>query len=92
MNILLIILGIVFVVGMIIAFCLLPKSLRAEFDVWFNKHSAWDWIKAICLFIFLLAVIVCVIVAVPPMGCVMALLMVIATIQFFKDIFKEDEY
>ena len=91
MTLLLIILGIIFVVGLIIAICLFPRSLHMESEVWFNKRSAWDWFKFICLFIFLLGVTICVLIAVPPMGCVMALFMVIATIQFFKGIFKNNE-
>lgn len=91
MTLLLIILGIIFLVGLIIAMCLFPRSLNLESEVWFNKYRAWDWFKFICLFLFLLVVTICVIIAVPPMGCVMALLMLIATIQFFKGIFKNNE-
>ena len=95
MNILLIILGIAFGVGMIIALYQFPKSLRADFSIWFNKHSAWDWFKAICLLIFAIAVTICVIVAVPPMGYLMALLLLLYVVTFVKAIFftsDDDDY
>ena len=95
MKILLIILGIAFVVGMIIVLYQFPKSLRADFAIWFNEHSAWDWFKAICLLIFAIAVTICVIIAVPPMGYLMALLLLLYVVKFVKAIFftsDDDDY
>ena len=95
MKILLIILGIAFVVGMIIVLYQFPKSLRADFAIWFNEHSAWDWFKAICLLIFAIAVTICVIVAVPPLGYLMVLLLLLYVVTFVKAIFftsDDDDY
>lgn len=91
MKILLIILGIAFVVGMIIALYQFPKSLRADFSIWFNKHSAWDWFKAICLLIFAIVVTICVIVALPPMGWLMALFLLLIVVNFVKSVFFASE-
>ena len=41
MTLLLIILGIIFLVGLIIAICLFPRSLNLESEVWFNKYRAY---------------------------------------------------
>ena len=91
MKILLIILGIAFVVGMIITLYQFPKSLRADFAIWFNKHSAWDWFKAICLLIFAIVVTICVIVALPPMGWLMALFLLLIVVNFVKSVFFASE-
>ena len=58
----------------------------------FDNRKKWDWVKIICLFIFVLLTTIVVIYCVLPMGIVMALFLAYVVYDFIRSNFFPSEF
>ena len=58
----------------------------------FDKRKKWDWVKIICLFIFVLLTTIVVIYCVLPMGIVMAIFLAYVVYDFIRSNFFPSEF